>query len=65
MGLRGSGFRVRGFGFRGFRFDVSVYGVSGRVFEVRGFRVGFGYGVTGSWFRDSGFLQVRCFRLGF
>ena len=42
-------------GFRGSVFQV--YGFAYGVFEVRGFAVrGFGCEVSGSWFRDSGFL---------
>ena len=45
---------------------VFEYGVSGTGFLIDGFAIrGFGYGVTGSGFHDSGFLQVRAFRLGF
>ena len=65
------GSRALGTGFRlGFRCSVfSRLGVSGTrfvygVFEV-GFQVrGFGYGVTDSWFRDLGFLQVCGFEYG-
>ena len=47
------------------RLAVSLMGFRVGVFEVRCF----GYGVTGSWFRDPGFLQVcsfeyRVFRYG-
>ena len=35
------------------------------VFNVQGFRFGVSrFGVSGSWFRDLGYLQVRGFGLG-
>ena len=59
-GFRGSG--VSSTGFRVGVFDVRGFGVSGtgfayEVFDVGFWVQGFGYGISGSWFRDLGFCR--------